>query len=264
MNKTALCVGINNYPGDGNDLSGCINDALDWDALLRSRGYNVTTLLDENASKDAIVSFLRVQIETMKYRDRFVFTFSGHGTWTPDLDGDEIDGRDEALCCFDFQTGGLLLDDELHRIFKGARYGTQITVLSDSCHSGTVARGLMTTEPPPGVPRKPRFISPGDIPILPITVEEAAAAERIFIKAMSRTGPVLISGCNDPEYSYDASFQGRPNGAFTRAAIDTLTPDVKTMREWYRRIRTKLPSPAYPQSPQFGGTFYQSLREPLA
>jgi hypothetical protein len=30
MAKTALCIGINDYPGTANDLSGCINDAQDW------------------------------------------------------------------------------------------------------------------------------------------------------------------------------------------------------------------------------------------
>ena len=266
MQRIALCVGINDYPGNDNDLSGCVNDANDWAQLLASKGYSVTTLLDSAATKINVAGSLQRMVDSLKYRDRFVFTFSGHGTWVPDQDGDEIDGRDEALCCYDFPTGGLLVDDEMHRIFKRARYGTQITVLSDSCHSGTVARGLMTVndETTTDVQRKPKFISPGEIPSVPISVEEAAAAERMFIKAMSRTGPVLISGCDDPEYSYDAHFGNRPNGAFTRAAIDSLTPDVKTMREWYRRIRLRLPSPAYPQTPKFGATLYQSFRTPLA
>ncbi|WP_349769079.1 caspase family protein, partial [Zoogloea sp.] len=27
MSKKALCIGINDYPGTQNDLSGCVNDA---------------------------------------------------------------------------------------------------------------------------------------------------------------------------------------------------------------------------------------------
>ena len=30
MSKKALCIGINDYPGTQNDLSGCVNDANDW------------------------------------------------------------------------------------------------------------------------------------------------------------------------------------------------------------------------------------------
>ncbi len=32
MSKKALCIGINDYPGTQNDLSGCVNDANDWAA----------------------------------------------------------------------------------------------------------------------------------------------------------------------------------------------------------------------------------------
>ena len=34
MAKKALCVGINDYPYDGSDLNGCVNDALAWADLL--------------------------------------------------------------------------------------------------------------------------------------------------------------------------------------------------------------------------------------
>jgi len=217
-------------------------------------------MLDSEATKGNIVNHLQSVVDGLRYRDKFVFTFSGHGTWIPDQSGDEIDGRDEALCCYDFPSGGLLNDDELHLIFGRAKHGTQITILSDSCHSGTVARGLVR-DLPPGIPK---FISPGVLPTVLVTVEQAIAAESKYVKAVSRTGPVLISGCDDAEYSYDANFGGKPNGAFTRVAIDTLTPDVKTMREWHRKIRAALPSSTYPQSPQLGASRFQQFRKPLA
>ena len=34
MRKKALCVGINDYPYEGNDLNGCVNDAKAWAKLL--------------------------------------------------------------------------------------------------------------------------------------------------------------------------------------------------------------------------------------
>ena len=46
MAKTALCIGINNYPGTHMDLQGCINDAQDWAAELATRGFTVTQLID--------------------------------------------------------------------------------------------------------------------------------------------------------------------------------------------------------------------------
>ncbi len=44
MAYKALCIGINDYPGTQNDLSGCVNDAQDWAAEAqgaRLRGGHV-------------------------------------------------------------------------------------------------------------------------------------------------------------------------------------------------------------------------------
>ena len=45
MAKKALCIGINDYPGTQSDLSGCVNDAHDWENVLDARGFSVTMLL---------------------------------------------------------------------------------------------------------------------------------------------------------------------------------------------------------------------------
>lgn len=39
------CIGINNYPGTSNDLSGCVNDAKDWSALLQGMGFETSLML---------------------------------------------------------------------------------------------------------------------------------------------------------------------------------------------------------------------------
>ncbi|MDP2198878.1 MAG: caspase family protein, partial [Sulfurimicrobium sp.] len=51
MAKNALCIGINDYPGTQNDLSGCVNDANDWAEEMNSRGFTVTQLLDSQAKR---------------------------------------------------------------------------------------------------------------------------------------------------------------------------------------------------------------------
>ena len=66
---------------------------------------------------------------------------------------------------------------------------------------------------------------------------------------------MLLSGCKDVEFSYDADFGGRPNGAMTRAAIEELKKNPATPQDWFNGIRKRLPSQQYPQTPQlFGGT----------
>ena len=79
---------------------------------------------------------------------------------------------------------------------------------------------------------------------------------------------ILISGCSDSEYSYDAEFDGRPNGAMTAYAIQVIkqNPDV-TYRQFHAGLRGFLPSNDYPQSPQLEGSNTNKDRkifEPLA
>lgn len=53
--KRSLLIGINDYPGTGNDLSGCVNDANDWIGAMEVRGFDGTSLLDGEASKSNMV-----------------------------------------------------------------------------------------------------------------------------------------------------------------------------------------------------------------
>lgn len=244
MNKKyALCVGIN-YPGTDAQLSGCVNDAVDWKLLLEANGYRVSSLLDGAATRSGILSELRRLVATAGYGDRIVFTYSGHGTWVPDRDGDEIDGRDEAICPTDFRTAGVITDDELARVLGSART-SGVLFLSDSCHSGTISRfGALTGTPVSrGVPR---FYPPHLF--TDVSQERAVEAERA-VDASPRKTSSLISGCDDREYSYDAWFGNRANGAFTRAAIDSFRSGI-SLNAWFGAIRSVLPSPVYPQSPQ--------------
>ena len=140
MAKRALCVGINDYPGTDSDLSGCVNDANDWAEVLNARGYEVTRLLDGQATRQALVEALTNLVSTARAGDSLVFTFSGHGSWLPDDDGDEPDGRDEMLCPYDINNQQYLMDDDLAKIFSQKPKDVLLYFISDSCHSGSVAR----------------------------------------------------------------------------------------------------------------------------
>ena len=111
MNKHALCIGINDYPGTGMDLAGCVNDADDWSAMLAGRGFAVDRLTDAQATRTAMVNGIRKAIGKAMPGDLVVVTFSGHGTYELDLDGDEAAGFDQALCPYDLETKGQALVD---------------------------------------------------------------------------------------------------------------------------------------------------------
>lgn len=254
MAKIALCVGINDYPGFQNDLQGCVNDAHDWAGALQSRGFDVDLLLDSGATKTAILSRLKSAIAAAKATETVVFTYSGHGTWVPDQNGDESDGRDEAIVPYDF-AHGLIVDDELADLFAANHTGARIVMISDSCHSGTVARFAVGLEEPAP---KIRFMSPSMF-LHDLELPAARRVERAPRKTSPKGRALLMSGCLDTEYSYDATFGGRPNGAFTYFALQALRnlPDTATYGTWHTEIRKLLPSTNYPQRPGLDGTASQ-------
>jgi hypothetical protein len=255
MAKRALCVGINDYPGTGSDLSGCVNDANDWTKVLNARGYEVKTLLDKQATRQALVDALTELVSTARAGDALVFTFSGHGSWLPDDDGDEPDGRDEMLCPYDINQEHYLMDDDLAEIFKKKQKDVLLYFISDSCHSGSVAR--FAPDPLASANRMPkiRLLPPLEFVKDPDIRDRIPLAMRAPSSSRGEVYPaLLLSGCKDVEFSYDADFGGRPNGAMTRAAIEELKNNPATPQDWFKAIRKRLPSQQYPQTPQlFGG-----------
>lgn len=268
MAKKALCIGINNYPGTHMDLQGCVNDAQDWTNVLQSRGFMTSALLDQQATKAVMMSALSDLINNAVAGDSLVITFSGHGTYQPDKDGDEVDGLDEALCPYDIQTKGeALTDDEIHAIFKARKPGVKLVLISDSCHSGTVTRAA-AAEPEADAPR-PRFMPMGnwmpdkDLPhsrsggVAPI-INIGVSASPFLAAYIKSEDDLLLSGCQEGpnNFSYDAKIAGRYNGAFTYYALKTLKAlgANATYKDWHAAIRRYLPSASYPQTPQLVGT----------
>jgi hypothetical protein len=233
--KKAFCVGINDYPGTSNDLKGCVNDATDWAALLEFSGFEVEKFVNEQATRQNILNTLDSLVTNATAGDEIVFTYSGHGTSVYDMGGDEPDEYDEALYVYD----GLLLDDELRAIFQKIKPDVHVVVISDSCFSGTVTRALITDS------SKPRYIKTHDIP-------HTAKVKRRLLEEEDMI-EILISGCSNTEYSYDALLNGRWNGALTSYATSVIRKG-QTYKEFYQKVRELLPSGQYPQTPQLEGT----------
>jgi len=267
MAKKALCIGINNYPGTHMDLQGCVNDANDWAGELAARGFKVAKLLDDQATKAAMMKAMGDLIGKAAKGDTLVITFSGHGTYQPDTDGDEADGLDEALCPYDLQTKGeALTDDEIRDLFMTRKAGVRIVLLSDSCHSGTVTRAAKAEK---DATTRPRFMPMGNwLPekLLPknragktaTTMVGAAGTSPFFGAYSNKLGDLLISGCKEGpnNFSYDARIAGRFNGAFTYYALKALKgmKEGASYADWHKAIAKYLPSASYPQSPQIVGS----------
>lgn len=260
MAKKALCVGVNDYPGEGSDLNGCVNDAKAWaDLLIQHYAFpsgSVNVLLDAQAKKAHIIDGLKSLLAGAGSGDELVFTNSSHGTYLADTSGDEP-MYDEALCPYDSDQH-LITDDELREIFSGLPEGVALTIISDSCHSGTVTRAALN-ENLPGLKtpddRRVRFLHPSLIGRAVLS-NPFQASDRTKVKyPESEMKEVLLSGCTASEYSYDALIGGTYHGAMTYFALQAIREaNYKiTYSQLHSRLLYLLDEAGYPQHPQLEG-----------
>lgn len=250
--KTALHIAVNNYPGTDSDLAGCVNDALDWSALFIKLGFQSETITDRYAIGVKWRCAIQDHLHAASSGDLVVVQWSSHGTRVPDKNGDEADGWDEAVVPYDVMENGVITDDELAELFGDRKRGVQLIVIADSCHSGTVSRFAGTTSVIDAVPCV-RYLPPETF----MTCPPDCGCEVRAGKAPGRKyASLLFAGCQDHEYSYDAWFGNRPNGAFTRAALDVFDrlPAGSTWKDWHAAVRRVLPNSRYPQTPMLYGT----------
>jgi Caspase domain len=238
--RRALCVGIDRYPTM--PLGGCVADAREWVETLRSLGFETEILLDEAATRAAIVDGLRRLIAGSGAGDVLVFQFAGHGTQLDDLDGDDVGGTalgtDEALCPYDIADGAFVIDDDVAEVFRTIPERVNVTCFIDCCHSGTVTRLMIgaTQRAGAGGDRRPRW--------LPAT-PEMRAAHRRYRAQLGRTrsaGPrnaaemreVLFSACLDTELAYESG----GHGDFTQRATRILRDGIGGLsnQEFQRRV----------------------------
>ena len=257
MTQRALLVGINRYRMPGSDLQGCVNDVTNVrDVLLKYFGFKgkeVRLLVDERATKAAILAHLRWLVQGAKAGDRLLFHFSGHGSQVRDRDGDELKDRlDEILCPHDMDWDGTyIVDDELGKLFAGVPKGANLEVVLDSCHSGTGTREAYAIERLPAeLAFRPRFLMP------PADILARQGEEDLEMRQLCRpTNPathVLFTGCRDTQTSADASIKGSYNGAFSYYVCKHLrdTQGALIRSELLTRVRASLRHNGFAQVPQ--------------
>jgi metacaspase-1 len=147
---TSIHIGVNRPSGRPHDKTLKYSESIAWRmaAVAERAGYDsILVLRGEAATRQAVKEALQREPALMKEGDILFVSFSGHGTWQPDLNGDERTQRDQAWCLSD----GLLLDDELVECWRQFEPGVRILVVSDSCYGGGMDRD--GDEPPPRVGR---------------------------------------------------------------------------------------------------------------
>ncbi len=161
MNRTlALLIGIDTYPnlGSNSQLAGALADIDAIASLLRARTPNLDLriLREAQATRDGVVAAWNQLVKDAQAGDEVLFYWSGHGSQIRDESDDEDDGWDETLVPFDSgridQPNRDLVDDEIRAWLQRLTVKTpHVSLVIDSCHSGTVARSGARY-----VPRDPR------------------------------------------------------------------------------------------------------------
>lgn len=231
--KQAVLIGIN-YRGTNSELNGCINDTQNVKKmLLEQYGYeekNIKMLTDDTDLKptrdNILMTLIDLALELNENDTNEVWIhYSGHGSYVPDINGDELNGYDEVLVPLDYQKNGMITDDIIKYIFKKINRNLNIMIIFDCCHSGTLAD-------------------------LPYTYSKG---NETFNKKNSPLIPnvIMLSGCKDNQTSADAKMNGKWAGALTHCLLSSLKRNNYTVSnfELLKDIRNMLKDEGFEQYP---------------
>ena len=209
-----LVIGIDEYTYVS-DLHGAVNDAEDIADALTTLGGEVTLLLNEAATRDAILGAWEGILTKAKPGDRLIVSYAGHGSNEPEhTPGNEKDGRDENFLLAGYAPHGeaaaqRIRDDEIADLLHRSA-SLDVIFVADACHAGTVTRNL---NPTLGY----RYVAPEELsgdplpPPPPPPGKDEADDVALFLAAVNETQKV-------PEVLID----GTPRGALSYAFANGL------------------------------------------
>uniref|UniRef100_A0A0D6QYL0 Uncharacterized protein n=1 Tax=Araucaria cunninghamii TaxID=56994 RepID=A0A0D6QYL0_ARACU len=222
--KRAVVCGIS-YRYSRHELKGCLNDAKCMKYLLINKFKfpepSILMLTEEEGdplrrpTKHNMRMAMFWLMQGCQPGDSLVFHYSGHGSQQRNRTGDEVDGYDETLLPLDFETQGMLVDDEINRaIVNPLPRGARLHAIIDACHSGTVL----------DLPYFCRLSRDGRY------VWEDHRPRTGVWKGTSGGEAISISGCDDNQTSADTSALSKitSTGAMTYCFIQAIEKGAGT------------------------------------
>ena len=262
--KKALLIGINDYlnlPYYSNtiketitDLQGPVNDVNSMREMLLSKyGFldeNIKVLLDKEATRKNILKALEnFLVQGTQPGDLAFFFFSGHGTQLHDINGDEADGFDEALSCYEsdarvykpLNESGFIIDDELGVIFRQLQ-GRDVVVFVDACHSESVATRSIHGKPVSRLEKTSLIHAK----FMPIEYSQPFRSMRSRSAGVSKQidipeSMVFISSSKENQVSVEVSGMDGFHGALTSALIAGIKKNKDaTYGELYQYVKKRI------------------------
>ncbi|RYY47211.1 MAG: hypothetical protein EOO06_12910 [Chitinophagaceae bacterium] len=223
--QLALIIGIDTYKPSINEpvametkrtwtnLDGCVNDATAMRDLAIARyafkPENITTLFNADANRAGIIAALDRLVATAKKGDVVFIYYAGHGSQVKNSLSTETDKKDETIVPADAWKKGVadIRDKELAKYFNLLLdKGVLLTVIMDSCHSGSGSRGDNFLYEPP----KARYIEEANYDARDATVPQRPEDR----------GALILAAAQDFEFAKEHRDENNvPHGAFTSALL---------------------------------------------
>jgi len=225
------------------NLDGPINDVIAIrEILIGKYGFkpeDIHVLKDSEATREGILTaFEKYLIDQVAPGDICVFFFAGHGSQVINSKSPKPGRIDETVVPADSYQGALdIRDKELARLFnKALDKGVILTAIFDSCHSGSIARGL----PSYG---KPRYCS--------LDTRDVADPPDPVPNPEER-GALVLSAAQ--EYQQAMEVAGR--GVFSLALLNTLqgAPNDETAEHIFLQVKALMQTEGKPQEPVLAGS----------
>jgi hypothetical protein len=209
------------------NLCGPAKDIQDMNAILKSKyGFTeIKILRDQEATREAILQTITKHlVDDARPGDIALFFYSGHGSKVKNSASNEDDKYDESLVPADSYRGARdIRDKELAELYhKALDKGVILTVISDSCHSGSNARGS-------GYPIQER------VRALPFDENDVNDGKRRD-KSPEDRGALVLSAAQDYQEAKERMRGGIWRGNLAFALVNVLKSPAVSINEPAERI----------------------------
>jgi hypothetical protein len=236
-------------------LEGAVNDALAMKETLTSPKFGFSkqepymkVLTNQQATRQAILDAMRKYlVDEPAKGDVVVFYYAGHGSQRYNSKSTKPRHLDETIVPVDANGGGFdVRDKEIARIFNSAlNKGVKLTAIFDSCHSGSVARGI-----PLGSSGAARFLG--------YDPRDANDPEDSSDRPEDRkdNSALVFTATQHDQFAREWDFNGDHHGAFTIALIQALRalPANTPASDVYKRVKVVMQGMGLAdQQPALGG-----------
>lgn len=260
--STALLIGIGNYDSS---ITGWAkihgdNDVSLLETKLKTKGFSVSHLLDNKATKHIVKTALSRLVESTSAGDIVYLHFSGHGQLVADMNNDEQEDLDQSFVCYDacfspkykiagksYRGQNHFIDDELFPYLnnlkrKVGKHGNVIVVF-DTCYSGGADRGEQTDDPNPD----------GDIEWSETTRGtddefQVNKSAETYLRSITKPGNytvgggniTIVSACESDQRNYECKerHSGRKYGSLSYCIGKMLDKNIP-MSQWGEYFKSK-------------------------